>query len=93
MVYSVHLAPPSRLLQQIALLSGVHLYNITNDIVYAGGEYIGLLAMQDGYRRLNLPARGYRAENALTGESIRVNDMFIDIKMNAGDNVLIRLRK
>lgn len=92
-VHSLHLAPAPQLLQQIALLSGVHLYNRTYDVIYAGGEYIGLSAMQDGYRRLCLPERGFWAENALTGEAVSVNDMFIDLKMKKGEVVLLHIWK
>ena len=92
-VYSLHLAPTPQLLQQIALLSGVHLYNLANDLVYAGGEYIAIRALESGYRRLNLPESGFLAENALTGEPITVNDMFIDLKMEAEETVLIHLQK
>lgn len=91
--YSLHLQPAPQLLKQIALLSGVHLYNLDGDPVYAGGEYIAIRALESGYRRLNLPARGFTAENALTGAPITVNDMFIDLKMEAEETVLIHLKR
>ena len=92
-VYSLHLGIPSQLLQHIALMSGVHLYNLSNDIVYAGGEFVGIRATESGYRRLNLPERGFKAQNALTGEQITVNDMFIDLKMEAEETVLLHISR
>lgn len=90
-VYSLHLAPPPELLRQISLLSGVHLYNLSGDCVYAHGEFVAIHAIETGYRRINLPERGYLANNALTGEAITVNDMFIDLKMKQYDTVIIHI--
>ncbi len=90
-VYSLHLAPTPKLLRHIALLSGVHMYNLTGDCVYACGEYVAIHAIEAGYRRLALPERGFRARNAMTGAEVTVNDMFIDMKMDKHDTIILHL--
>ena len=92
-VYSLHLAPTPKLLRHIAMLSGVHIYNLTGDCVYAGGEYVALHAVESGYRRINLPERGYRATDALTGQKVTVNDVYIDVKMEKFDTVVLHLER
>lgn len=92
-VYSLHLAPPAELLRHIALLSGMHLFNLSGDCVFAGGEFVALHAVEAGYRRINLPESGFKATNALTGEAVTVNDMFIDLKLNQYDTVVIHIEK
>ena len=95
-VYYLPLEMNTHLMREIALLSGVHLYNLTDDHIFAGGEYVGITVRYDheaGYKRINLPERGFKATNALTGEEIPVNDMFIDLKMNERETILIHLSK
>ena len=92
-VYSLPLAPSSELFRDIALMSGAHIYSYKDDCVFAGGEFLALHAVEDGYRRINLPDGGFLAENALTGEEIKVNDMFIDLKMKKYETVIIRIFK
>ena len=90
-VYSLVLAPHPELFREIALLSGAHIYTYKNDCIFAGGEFLAIHATEGGYRRINLPAGGFMAKNAVTGEEIKVNDMFIDLKMEKYETVLIRL--
>ncbi|MBR2432566.1 MAG: hypothetical protein IKB23_06575, partial [Clostridia bacterium] len=92
-VYSLIMSPSAELFRDIALLSGVHIYNYKNDCIFAGGEFIAIHACDDGYKRLNLPEADFKATNALTGEDIKVNSMFIDIKMKKHDTVIIKLSK
>jgi len=92
-VYSLHLAPSSELLRQIALLSGVHLYSLSGDCVYAHGEFVGIHAIEAGYRRINLPERDFTATNALTGEPVTVNDMFVDLKLEQYETVILHIEK
>ena len=95
-VYSLPMVPHVHLLREIALLSGVHLYNLTDDYAFAGGEYVGLVVRHEhegGYKRINLPERGFKATNVLTGEEISVNDMFIDVKMKEKETIVIHIEK
>ena len=92
-VYSLSISPHPHLLRKIALMSGVHLYNLTDDCIFAGGEYIAIHAKEGGNRRLNLPESDFNAQNAVTGEEIKVNDMFIDLKMEKYDTEIFRIYK
>ena len=91
-VYSLHLAPSPALFRRIALLSGVHLYNIDGDIVYAGGEFIAVHACRGGVVRLNLPYSGCTAEDAFTKEPIAVNDRFIDLRLEKYDTKIVHIK-
>ncbi|MBQ7363209.1 MAG: beta-galactosidase [Clostridia bacterium] len=92
-VAALPLAIPSSLISHIALLSGVHLYNRTEDIAYAGGEYVALRAMDEGYRRIGLPEADCTATDILTGEPVTVNDRFIDMLMKKNEVRVLRIQK
>lgn len=92
-VFSLHLSPASNLIRHIALLAGVHLYNLTNDVIFAGGEFVAIHSTESGYRRISLPYPDCLAENAVTGDPVPVNDRFIDLNFDAGDTVLIHVTK
>ncbi len=92
-VLSLPLAAPAELLRHIAHLAGVHLYNRTGDVVFAGGEYVGLFAKESGYRRICLPESDMTASDFMTGESVTVNDRFIDMWMEKGDMRLLHIQK
>lgn len=91
-VLSLPHAMPIALLRHIALLAGVHLYNRDGDAVFAGGEYIGLWAKEKGYRRICLPESDLLATDFLTGESVTVNDRFVDMWMEKDDMRLLRFK-
>lgn len=90
-VFSLTTAPSSELYRHIAVMSGVHLYNRDGDCVYAGGEFAGIYALSEGYKRLALPARGFKATNAVTGEALKVNEMFVDIYMKKYETIVIHI--
>jgi len=92
-VHSLSFVPSAELYQHIANLSGAHIYNRTGDCIIAGGEYVAIIAVKDGYRRISLPERGFNATNAITGEAVSVNECFIDMKMKENDTILLHLEK
>lgn len=92
-VYSITMAPSVDIYRHIAIMSGVHLYNRDNDCVYAGGEFAGIYAMTEGYKRIALPYAGFKASNAITGEPLKVNSCFIDIYMKQYESILVHIEK
>ena len=90
-VYSLTLSLHSDLIREIAVLSGVHIYSYSDDCIFAGGEFVAIHACSSGYKRINLPKKHLSAKNAITGEEIKVNDMFIDIKMEKHETIIIHL--
>lgn len=80
-----------KLFRQIALMAGVHLFNLTDDVIYAGGEFVAIHVVEGGYRRINLPYADCRAQNAITGEELTVNDRFIDLKLEKYDTVVVHV--
>ena len=90
-VVSLPLAIPPALFSHIALMSGVHLYNRTGDVAYAGGHYVALRASEEGYRRISLPLPDCTATDVCTGETVTVNDRFIDMKMEKNEVRVLRI--
>lgn len=84
---------PQKLLSHLALLSGVHLYSRAGDITWAGGEFVGICAAEDGYRRICLPDADLSATDVLTGERVTVNDRFIDLHLRKNETRVLRLTK
>jgi hypothetical protein len=54
-IYSSAPILPSDLLRGIAREAGCHIYSDANDVVYAGGEYLGIYAPGGGARMIELP--------------------------------------
>lgn len=92
-VMSLPLAISSELLRHIANLGGVHLYNRAGDAVYAGGEYISIRATESGYRRICLPEADLCATDVMSGESVTVNDCFVDLKMERDEIRFLHFKK
>lgn len=92
-VISIPTALPRTLVSHIALMSGVHLYNRTGDIIYAGGEFVAIRALEDGYRRISLPLADCVATDAITGDFVSVNDRFIDMLMKKGDTRILHIKR
>lgn len=92
-IYSLTLAPDQKVYRHLANLAGVHLYTRGGDCIYAGGEYIGLHAVTEGYKRISLPERGFKATNVLTGEKMEVRDMFVEAIMKQYETILIHIEK
>ncbi len=90
-VVSMPTALPASLVSHIALMAGVHLYNRKGDIIYAGGEFVAIRAREDGYRRICLPIAGCAATDAMTGDTVSVNDRFIDMLMKKGDTRILHI--
>ena len=77
-VYSLCPCVPTRVLQKIAIQSGVHVYSLTGDMLMAGGKYILLRAMYEGQKRIHYPDPTKRLVDAYTGEVMENNDSLID---------------
>ena len=92
-VYALHLALPAELLRHIALLSGIHCYNREGDCIYAGGEYLAIHAVQEGCRRICLPSSDFEIRDALNGEFLKTNDLFVEIRMKQYETRLLHATK
>ncbi len=89
-VHSVHLDISTQLLSHIALLAGVHLYNLDGDIIFAGGNFVGIRATESGYRRITLPTPGFKALDVISDEELPVNYCYIDMLLEKGETKLIK---
>lgn len=74
-------------LREMAILSGVHIYCHTGDIVYSGNSCVAVHASSDGQKRIYFPSRSsgeciWGGGGAITGE------FYHDFKMSPGQTVI-----
>ena len=91
-IYSLLPAIHHRLLRELASESGVHIYNQQNDIIYAGGNFMGLCSASDGVKRLYLPEGISRVEDADTGEEMKIMNQYIDFPVKAHETRIFRVK-
>ena len=91
--YSLLPCLPARLLNDLLALNGVHVYCFTEDVVYAGGQYIAIHAASGGEKRLYLPQGVTKATDAETGKPQRVNGCFLDFPMEQYETRVFRLEE
>lgn len=85
-VLSLLPALPAALLRQIARMAGVHLYTFGGDVVYAGGNYVGLRALTAGHKRIQLPLPVRELLDAETGRPVPLyNQLYADFTMREGE--------
>lgn len=84
---------PGGLLRRIATDSGVHLYGRSGDVVYAGGEFLGIHAVTAGEKRLYFPEAVSEVTDLLTGQPVCINGYFMDFSMETHQTRLFRVRK
>lgn len=83
---------PARLLMELAGLSGVHLYSLTEDVVYADSRFVCIHAAKEGWKRLYLPEPAVFCD-AWTGEEQTGRVRFTDFYMKAYETRTFRLRR
>lgn len=80
-VYCLLPAIPAALLNRIAALSKVHIYNQTGDVIFAGGRFVGIHATTAGDKRIYFPLNVDKVVDAETNAEMRINYNFIDFEM------------
>ena len=76
--------PSSQAFREAFLTSGAHIYNFTNDMIYAYGKMVSIHAATDGEKRILLPEKS-RVRDAYTGERMSPCDHFFDFSMKKGE--------
>ena len=76
--------PTSQTLRETFLTSGVHIYNFTDDIIYAYGKMVAIHAASDGEKRIFLPEKAI-VTDAYSGEKMQPCDYFFDFTMKKGE--------
>jgi len=92
-VYSLLPAVPYQILREIMYMSSVHVYSITGDALMAGGRFAAIHAITDGEKRIHFPFPVSKVYDAYTDEEVKVNDIFIDFEMKAGETRLFYIDK
>ena len=77
---------------ELAGLSGVHLYSLTEDVVYADSRFVCIHAAREGWKRLYLPEPAAFCD-AWTGEEQTGRVRFADFYMKAYETRTFRLRR
>ena len=76
--------PSSQALREAFLTSGAHIYNFTDDIIYAYGKMVAIHAASDGEKRVFLPEKS-AVKDAYSGEKMQPCDYFFDFSMKKGE--------
>ena len=76
--------PTSQALREAFLTSGAHIYNFTDDIIYAYGKMVAIHAASDGEKRIFLPEKSI-VTDAYSGEKMQPCDYFFDFTMKKGE--------
>ena len=76
--------PSSQTLREAFLTSGAHIYNFTDDMIYAYGKMVAIHAASDGEKRIFLPEKS-SVTDAYSGEQMQPCDYFFDFSMKKGE--------
>ena len=76
--------PSPQALREAFLTAGAHIYNFTNDMIYAYGKMVAIHAATDGEKRIFLPEKS-KIRDAYTGEKMIPCDYFFDFSMKKGE--------
>lgn len=83
---------PANLLRDIATIAGAHLYTRKDDVIYAGGNFIGIHACTAGEKRIQLPFPVKALVEVETGERPFLFDgIHTDIEMKEFETRLYRI--
>ena len=83
---------PPELLREIATLAGAHLYTRKGDIIYAGGNFVGIHARSAGEKRIQLPVFAKALVDTQTGERPFLFDgIFADFEMEQFETRLFKV--
>jgi len=89
-LYRVESGVTAAQLREAFLLAGAHIYNFTEDIIYAAGDIVAIHAASDGIKRITLPVKGELCE-VFTGERPRMTDFYADMTMEKGETRIFRV--
>ncbi len=78
-------------LRELALLSGVHIYSHSGDVVYANQDFIAIHAASDGEKRLYFP--GYSDGEVVFGRAGNFKrKLYHDFSMEMGQTIMWRVK-
>lgn len=93
-IYSLLPALPPALLSDCVLWSDAHLYSRTGDVIYAGGQFVGIHARTAGEKRIYLPFAVAEMVDVETGEPMTLhNHLYADFKMKQYETRMFRIKK
>lgn len=81
---------PASLLRAIAQSAGVHLYVLTDDVIYANANYVCIHAAEEGMKQIELP-HTCRVSDAITGEVVTPHSNQISVQLSKHETKLFIL--
>ena len=72
--------------------AGGQLYTCDGDVAYASDTHIAVHAAKDGVKRIHVPGKG-RLINEMTKEALPGYDSYTDVRMIAGETLLLRIAR
>ena len=89
-VYSIVPGLPYQVIREVALLSGVHVFSNTGDQVFAGGKFVGIYSEFAGEKRIHFSFPVKAVYDAITGEKMDLNEIFVDFTMEEHEARIFR---
>jgi len=90
--YSLLPSVPAELLREIALMAGVHLYSMENDVIYAGGNIVALHSDKGGTKHLFFPKSIAELTDVETGEKMKFYDSHLFFTMEKDDTRIFKVK-
>jgi hypothetical protein len=82
-VFTAAVPVPARLLRNLASFSGTHVYDDTDDVVYADSSMVAVHAVMPGPRTIRLPGR-FTVTDAVSGQRVGEALTQIDVQVEGG---------
>jgi hypothetical protein len=91
-IYSSAPILPAALLRNIAQAAGCHIYSDGGDVVYAGGDFLGIYSPQGGRRTFRLPNHS-DVFDLLDSRILAKNRDKFDVTMEPNTTLLLQIRR
>lgn len=85
-------AAPAKLLMEVCLMAGVHLYSRDEDVIYAGGNIVAIHSDFGGTKHLLFPKTLKSLVDAETGEEMKFYDSHLFFTMEKNDTRIFKVK-
>ena len=90
--YSLLPSMPAKLLMEICLMAGVHLFSRDEDVIYAGGDLVAIHSEKGGTKHLFFPKSVKSITDAETGEEMKFYDTHLFFNLEKDDTRIFKVK-
>lgn len=90
--YSLLPAVPAKLLMEVCLMAGVHLFSRDEDVIYAGGDLVAIHSEKGGIKHLLFPKSVKSLVDVETGEEMKFYDTHLFFDMEKDDTRIFKVK-